>query len=92
MPTYVFHTEETVPHEHRLDIELPVDMGDSSTRLTDRMARTVAENRAIDGVTVNEKVVAVWRDDKQIWPRKHKPKTIAEVGHPVFSMPPEEEE
>ena len=72
MPDYVFITEEKVEHRHELTIELPIDMGDSSERLTDRMARTVAENKAIDGGGDHETVVAVFRDGMQIWPRKHK--------------------
>lgn len=77
MPFYTFHTEETVPHQQDLELKLPVDMGDSSVKLTDRMARVIAENRALDGITSNEKVVAVFRDDVQIWPRKRTRKSEA---------------
>lgn len=79
MPTYIFHTEETVAHQHELDIELPVDMGASNERLTDRMARTAAENRLIDGIGMpdEEKIVAVFREDgEQIWPRKRTRKSV----------------
>lgn len=93
MPKYVFFSEETVSHKHELDIELPVDMGDSTIRLTDRMARTVAEQGAIDGLAPGEKVVAVFRGDEKIWPRAHKSrKTAAQVtfnGDPANGILPE---
>lgn len=93
MPDYDFYTEETVHHIHVLTIDLPVDMGESNERLTDRMAKTVAKEGAIVGMTNDEKIVAVYRDNTKIWPRQHKKElTIGEVGHPISTKPDEEEE
>jgi hypothetical protein len=77
MPFYTFHTEEIVQHQQDLELVLPVDMGESSVKLTDRMAREVAKNRALDGISPGEKVVAVFRDGTQIWPRKKTRKSEA---------------
>lgn len=90
MPGYVFHTEKIVTNHHILDIDLSVDMGLSTTRITDRMARTAAEN----GLTMleeGEKVVACFREDgTQVWPRQRKRKVETPIEQ--FQAPALEDE
>lgn len=87
MPEYRFVTEETVIHSHSESIVLPVDMGSATIRLTDRMARTLADNKAVNGMGEDEKVTAVFRDtddgEVQIWPTSHSKKQKAKPVDPA---------
>lgn len=105
MPEYLVVTEQVIQRTYKHKIDLPIDMGASTERITDRMMRTAAaegalvpfvSDEALDTIETIEKTVSVVRGDEQIWPRKHKSRkkelTIADVGHPVFTKPEEEDD
>ena len=78
MPKYHIITRQVTEREYEYPMELPVDMGSSTERLTDRMMRTVADQGAIDTSGLNmigtagicdEEITTVYRDSEQIWPR-----------------------
>ena len=82
MPEYTVFTKKTTEYEYRHTIELPVDMGASTNRLTDRMARVAAEAGSFDlsdhehmtgGPSESEEeVTTVFRDGVQVWPKLRK--------------------
>lgn len=88
MPKYTVITQKTIEFEYDLEFNLPLDMGQNTNRLVDRMVRdnadagTLAETVSME-VAVKEddngleKIIAINRDGEQIWPRlrkKHTPK------------------
>jgi len=95
MPEYTIFTKKTTEYEYRHTIELPVDMGASTNRLTDRMARVAAEAGSFDlsdhehmtgGPSEGEEeVTCVMRDGVQVWPKLRK-KTETEK-RVIFSTP-----
>jgi hypothetical protein len=103
MPEYTIFTKKTTEYEYRHAIELPVDMGESTNRLTDRMARTAAEQGSfnlgeaehqIGGPSESEEeVTCVMRDGIQVWPKlrkKSEPEKRVIFQAPVSEGDPED--
>lgn len=83
MPNYTVITAKSVEHEYDLDIKLPLDMGDDTDRLADLQMRKAYENGSLDDMLSletavktddngTEKIIAVFRGNKQIIPRLRK--------------------
>lgn len=84
MSTYRVHTTMVTEREYVVELTLPVDMGASADRLTDRLIRTAVANGTLDlndaesiseAKEGDEIVAYVVRADKQIWPTPHKKRT-----------------
>lgn len=87
MPVYVVYTEETTQHVYEIKVDLPIDMGESTERLTDRMVREAIANGTINSMLDNfnvdsEAITEVTRDGKTIHPghrRKAKKSPVDEA-------------
>ena len=97
MPKYTVITKTTTEREYEVPVELPYDMGDSTERLCDRMMRAQAEKGSFvpDETTKihkiggddesEEEVIAIYREDKQIWPRPRKIKVATKASQIKFN-------
>ena len=92
MPEYEVITKTIIERSYRLKLELPVDMGSATERLTDKKIRTAAENTRLDltqsdiidsGSEGEEEVTFIYRNNIQIWPRPRK-KTDPILGTKTF--------
>jgi len=84
VPEYAIFTKQTIERVYCYNIDLPIDMGTSTHRLTDRMMRKVAQSDALQA-EINlsdlqqigpddegtETIILVQRDGKRIWPNSH---------------------
>ena len=79
--TYEIKTVSEVVRLYKVHLTLPVDMGDATPRLTDRMIRTAVADGSIDlndkdllgdPIESDETVTSVTRDGKVVTPRPHK--------------------
>ena len=83
MTTYRVYTRTINENVYDLDLSLPIDMGEAGPRLTDRMIRTAAEDESLNLIDAQivgavdegpEEIYEITRDDKVIWPAKHRKK------------------
>ena len=84
MTTYRVYTRTINENVYDLDLSLPIDMGEAGPRLTDRLIRTAAEDESLNLIDAQivgavdespEEICEITRDDKVIWPAKHRKKT-----------------
>ena len=83
MTTYRVYTRTINENVYDLDLTLPVEMGEAGPRLTDRLIRTAAASGSLDLLDAQiigavdegpEEIYEITRDDKVIWPAKHRKK------------------
>jgi hypothetical protein len=81
MTTYRVYTRTINENVYDLDLSLPIDMGEAGPRLTDRLIRTAADDESLNLIDAQiigavdegpEEIYEITRDDKVIWPAKHR--------------------
>jgi len=90
VPEYTIITARTSEFEYKIPINLPLDMGEDTERLTDIQVRKAYDNGALDALVATEapeketddqateKIIAIFRGNKQLIPRlRKKPVTKA---------------
>ena len=97
MPTYTAITSKSIEYEYDIPIALPFDMGDETERLTDLQVRKACVNGSLEDMISlmgeatktddngEEKLIAVYRDEKQIWPRPRKIKVATKASQIKFN-------
>ena len=91
MPTYDVFTRTVIEKVYKLELSLPIDMGESTERLTDRMVREGMANETIslsdltdgreDGFE-EETITCIMREGKTIVPRHRKKADKVEYDTP----------
>lgn len=94
---YEVYTKQVVERRYTIRLDLPVDMGDSSVRILDGMARNTDSIASLINVeeadstddSAEEEITFVYRGDTRIYPRLRKDRAPKEK--PVVSQPDPED-